>query len=153
MFVDVTERCDQFLSAFDVFVQAVRRARGAAAKHRGSGLTLSQYGLLEPLLSQPDARVSELAAQAGVAAPTATRMLDALDRHGIVARTPSPDDRRGVSVALTPVGRVAVAGEHDWLRTRQRAFFAGLPADEQELVPDLLLRLASLIDEAAVGSD
>jgi DNA-binding MarR family transcriptional regulator len=149
----VSEKCDQFLSAFDVFVQAVRRARGAAGKHRGSGLTLSQYRLLEPLLERPDARVNELARQAGVAAPTATRILDALDRGGIVARSPSADDRRGVSVALTPAGRRAVADEHDWLRTRQRAFFAGLPADEQELAADLLLRLAKLIDEAAAGPD
>ena len=40
---------EQFLDAFDSFVQAVRRARGASAHERGRSLTLSQYGLLQPL--------------------------------------------------------------------------------------------------------
>jgi DNA-binding MarR family transcriptional regulator len=142
---------DEFLSAFDVFVQAVRRARGAPAHDRGSGLTLSQYGLLEPLLERPQARVSELAKQGGIAASTATRILDALERRGLVARRPIPDDRRGVAVALTPAGRRGVSSEHDWLRKRQRDFFAGLPLQERELSPDLLLRLAELIDDVAAG--
>ena len=40
---------------------------------------------------------------------------------------------------------------HEWLRGRQRAFYAGLPAHERELAPDLLIRLAGLIDELAAG--
>ena len=37
------------------------------------------------------------------------------------------------------------------MRARQRAFFAGLPALERELAPELLGRLAGLIDELAEG--
>ena len=37
------------------------------------------------------------------------------------------------------------------MRGRQRAFYATLPEVERELAPDLLLRLAALIDELAVG--
>jgi DNA-binding MarR family transcriptional regulator len=143
---------EEFLSAFDTFVQAVRRARGASTLERERGLTLSQYGLLQPLASSHDgARVSELAAHAGVAAPTATRILDALERRGIVERRRSVDDRRGVSVTLTPMGREVLCSEDEWLRARQREFYAKLPADERLFVPDLLLRLADLIDELAAG--
>src|SRR5947209_3993702 len=77
---------DQFLDAFDAFVQAVRRARGASSHERGRGLTLSQYGLLQPLAGSDGARVRELAEQAGIAPSTATRILDALERRGIVDR-------------------------------------------------------------------
>ena len=52
--------------------------------------------------------MSELAASAGVAPPTATRMLDALVREGSSQRTPCEDDRRVVRVALTAAGRDAV---------------------------------------------
>jgi DNA-binding MarR family transcriptional regulator len=142
---------DGFLAAFYAFAQAVRRARGARAADPGRGLTLSQYGLLEPLADRADARVSELAEQAGVAPSTASRMLDALERRGIVARKREAQDRRGVAVALTRDGAKALSREHDWLRARQRDFFKSLPADERALAPELLRRLAALIDELAAG--
>jgi MarR family transcriptional regulator, organic hydroperoxide resistance regulator len=143
---------EEFLEAFDAFVQAVRRARGASSLDRDHGLTLSQYGVLQPLASSADgARVRELAEHAGIAPPTATRILDVLDRRGIVQRRRSDEDRRGVSVSLTPYGREVLASEDEWLRARQRSFYAGLPDDERAFVPDLLVRLAGLIDEMAVG--
>ena len=63
----------------------------------------------------------------------------------------SEDDRRGVTVRLTDLGRETLNGQDAWLRGRQRAFFEGLPATERELAPDLLVRLAALIDELAAG--
>jgi DNA-binding MarR family transcriptional regulator len=140
-----------FLVGFDTLAQAVRRARGATARGGDGGLTLSQYGLLEGLSGRRAARVQELAADAGIAAPTATRILDALERRGIVRRTRSREDRRAVTVSLTEFGEQALQSEEEWLRGRQRAFYASLPPAEQELAPDLLLRLAALIDEIAAG--
>lgn len=143
---------DEFLDAFDTFVQAVRRARGASSLERDRGLTLSQYGLLQPLAtSQNGARVRDLASCAGIAPPTATRILDALERRGIVERRRSADDRRGVSVTLTGFGREILSSEDEWLRSRQREFYARLPEGERTVIPDLLLRLAGLIDEMATG--
>jgi DNA-binding MarR family transcriptional regulator len=143
---------EQFLQAFDAFVQAVRRARGASSLDRARGLTLSQYGLLQPLAASGEGvRVSELAAHAGIAPPTATRILDALERRGIVERKRALGDRRGVSVTLTPFGREVLSSEDEWLRSRQREFYANMPEEERIFVPDLLLRLAGLIDEMAGG--
>jgi len=140
-----------FLAGFDALAQAVRRARGTNARPGDGGLTLSQYALLEGLTDRHAARVQELAAEAGVAASTATRILDALERRGIVRRTRSRRDRRAVAVSLTERGEQALQAQEEWLRGRQRAFYASLPPAEQELAPDLLLRLAVLIDELAAG--
>jgi DNA-binding MarR family transcriptional regulator len=142
---------EEFLAAFDAFAQAVRRARGTQAQAGEESLTLSQYALLQGLAGREQARVTDLAAQAGVTPSTATRILDALERRGIVSRGRWPQDRRAVAVALTDAGRALLAGHGDWVRDRQRSFYAGLPDVEQELAPDLLLRLAALIDELAVG--
>ncbi len=142
---------DGFLDAFDTFVQAVRRARGGRAREHERALTLSQYGLLQPLGQSDGARVRDLAEQAGIAPSTATRILDALERRGIVDRRPSDSDRRGVKVTLTVAGRDVLRDEDDWLRAREREFYACLPDDERRLAPDLLLRLADLIDEMAAG--
>lgn len=153
----LTEEVDgaeAFLTSFDAFAQAVRRARGATAQSSGNGtLTLSQYALLQALSTRQEARVQVLADEAGIAASTATRILDALERRSIIHRTRSPDDRRVVTVTLTEFGREALCHQDEWLRGRQRAFYASLPAVERELAPDLLLRLAALIDDLAAGPD
>jgi DNA-binding MarR family transcriptional regulator len=141
---------DAFLSAFDAFAQAVRRARGATAG-RARTLTLSQYGLLELLRTQDSARVRDLAEHAGVSAPTATRILDTLERRGLVRRRPSSVDRRVVSVTLTERGTRALNEQHAWIRSRQRAFYGELPLPERQLAPELLLGLADLIDELTAG--
>jgi DNA-binding MarR family transcriptional regulator len=142
-----------FLAGFDALAQAVRRARGANGGTPNGGLTLSQYGLLELLADRQSARVQELAAHAGITPSTATRILDALERRGVVERIRSDEDRRAVAVSLTIAGRQLVYAEQEWLRGRQRTFYAALPGAEQELAPDLLFRLAALIDELAVGPD
>jgi DNA-binding MarR family transcriptional regulator len=142
-----------FLSAFDAFAQAVRRARGARAGGESGALTLSQYALLEPLIVDDTARVRDLASNAGVTAPTATRILDTLERRGFILRAQAREDRRGVSIALTEMGRRVLNGQHDWLRQRQRSFYANLPTDERALAPELLLLLTALVDELAAGPD
>jgi DNA-binding MarR family transcriptional regulator len=144
---------DDFLAGFDALAQAVRRARGPNGHGADGGLTLSQYALLEGLHGRRAARVQELAAGAGITASTATRILDALERRGIVERAREDVDRRAVSVSLTTLGSELLHAEEDWLRGRQRSFYASLPPAEQELAPDLLLRLAALIDELAAGPD
>jgi MarR family transcriptional regulator, organic hydroperoxide resistance regulator len=140
---------EAFLVAFDALAQAVRRARGETAAD--GGLTLSQYGLLQALSGRRAARMRDLADAAGIAPSTATRILDALERREIVRRTRSTKDRRSVTVSLTDLGRQALEKQDAWMRGRQRAFYAGLPAVERELAPDLLVRLAALIDELAGG--
>ena len=130
-----------------------RESPGTHGPGADGGLTLSQYGLLELLVDRQSARVQELAAHAGITPSTATRILDALERRGVVERTRSDEDRRAVAVSLTEAGRQVVRAEQEWLRGRQRTFYAALPGADQQLAPDLLFRLAALIDELAAGPD
>jgi DNA-binding MarR family transcriptional regulator len=142
---------EDFLVAFETLAQAVRRARGAVAQDAPGRLTLSQYSLLLPLSGADTARVSDLAAGAGIAPSTASRILDALERRAIVRRTRSVEDRRGVTVTLTDHGRATLDQQHEWMRGRQLEFFDDLPGEERQLVADLLVRLAALIDELSCG--
>jgi DNA-binding MarR family transcriptional regulator len=155
---------EEFLLAFETLAQAVRRARGAGPQDRATRpaqgttarddpgwLTLSQYALLLPLCAGDTARVSDLAADAGIAPSTATRILDALERRAIVRRTRSLEDRRGVTVTLTDGGRRTLIQQDEWMRARKLAFFDELPPEERRLVSDLLVRLAGLIDDLSVG--
>ena len=103
------------------------------------------------LAGRDRARVQDLASEAGIAASTATRILDALERRGVVRRTRSRTDRRAVTIALTERGHAVFAEQRNWVRCRELAFYGSLPQQERELAPDLLVRLAGLIDELAAG--
>lgn len=140
-----------FLDALDALAQAVRRARGSRTRALDHQLTLSQYGLLLPLVDQGEARIRDLAEAAGITAPTATRILDALERGGVLRRATASDDRRAVSVTLTAEGRALLESRHTWIRERQRAFYASLDPDERVIAARLLHGVADLIDSLAAG--
>jgi DNA-binding MarR family transcriptional regulator len=142
---------EEFFDGFDSLAQAIRRARGANAQNGNDLLTFSQYALLQSLVDGDTARVSDLASGAGISPSTATRILDVLERRAIVRRARSPHDRRGVTVTLTAPGRRTLDRQAAWIRARQRAFYEQLPETERELVGDVLVRLAALIDELAAG--
>jgi DNA-binding MarR family transcriptional regulator len=84
----------------------------------------------------PHRPVGELAEAAGIAAPTA-----------IVRRTPSTEDRRVVTVQLTPKGRRLLERKRKRVEERRRALYDSLSPPEREQAERLLHRLAVLMDE------
>jgi DNA-binding MarR family transcriptional regulator len=139
---------ESFGAALDHFFSALRRSRARAAREAGTGeLTVSQYLLLGALTGCPKRSVGELAECAGVAAPTATRMIAGLERAGVVERRPSTTDRRVVDVLLTPRGRRLLERKQQMLADTRRALYASLSPAERDQVEALLVRLADVIDE------
>jgi DNA-binding MarR family transcriptional regulator len=136
-----------FETAWEEFFAALRRARGRGARERGEELTLSQQNLLTALGEHPQLPVGEVALAAGVAPPTATRMLDHLERAGIVRREHSTRDRRVVTVALTAQGRRLLERKRAAVSEKRRTLYESLEPDEREQAEWLLHRLAELIEE------
>ena len=140
----------EFAAAWDDLARIVRRARGRESRKRPGGLTISQFHLLDALEHASALTVGELAEAAGVTSPTTTRMLDTLERHGIVHRRPALNDGRAVEVRLTPRGRKAVGAARDRLREAQHAVFEELSPSERRQATPMLRHLASAI--ARLGS-
>jgi DNA-binding MarR family transcriptional regulator len=139
---------DEFAAAWEGFFRAVRRAKGrASAQPSAHGLSLAQYDLLAPLSGGGAQTIRALAEAAGVAAPTATRMLDGLDRDGLVTRTPSATDRRCVTVDLTAKGRAALEHTHASIVDARARVAGSLSPDDREQAARLLRRLAVVIEE------
>jgi MarR family transcriptional regulator, organic hydroperoxide resistance regulator len=145
---DTTDSTDVavFAAAVDDFMRASRRARGRLAAE--GDLSLSQYHLLEPLLSADGPLgVSELASAAGVSAPTATRMLATLERDALVERRACAGDRRVVHIALTAEGERRVLRKGERIATRRAEIFASLAPAERRQAARILTRLAAAIEE------
>jgi DNA-binding MarR family transcriptional regulator len=85
-----------------------RHARCVCALDReleaNHGLGMSEYEVLDRLASGVAKRVQELAATTHLSQSALSRTVARLERDGLVIRAMCPDDRRGVSVCLTPAG-------------------------------------------------
>ncbi|HEV7845934.1 MAG TPA: MarR family transcriptional regulator [Thermoleophilaceae bacterium] len=133
--------------ALQEFFVAARRARGrAASKPDAEGLSLAQYHLLEPLGAGPRTN-RELAEQAGISAPTATRMIDGLLQRELVSRLEDPIDRRAVVISLTESGRAALGRKSRATRKVRERIAAAIEPHEQEFATELLRRLAAVMEE------
>lgn len=138
---------EAFLAAWQEFMASVRRARSRAADREGAELTAAQFHLLAALEDAPARSVGELAQAAGVSSPTATRMLDALERDGIVRREPATDDRRRIHVRPTAKGSRALDALRARIDAKCHRLYERLPASER----DQAARLLRLLTEAVEG--
>jgi len=86
------------------FLAAQRRLRGREAQRHGT-LSFSQYAVLRVLVDGDEHPIGELAAAADVSPASATKMIDGLERAGLVARVRGSEDRRRVDVTITEAGR------------------------------------------------
>src|SRR3954451_10605945 len=127
----------ELTEALHDFFRAARRARGRAAGDPSSdGLSIAQYLLLEPLAAGPRTN-REVAEQAGISAPTATRMVDGLLQRELVTRIEDPLDRRAVVISLTDTGRPALARKEREYDARRRRIAAALDPHEQRVATDV----------------
>jgi DNA-binding MarR family transcriptional regulator len=140
-----------FDAAWDEFFGAMRRARGRSAQEaEKEGLSVAQFQLLYAFaaLDAPDQLpVGVLAEQAGVAQPTATKMLDGLERQGVVERRPSTEDRRSVTVQLTARGRTVLERKRKLVEAKRQAVYESLEPGDREDAARLLRALAAAIEE------
>jgi MarR family transcriptional regulator, organic hydroperoxide resistance regulator len=137
---------DGFAEAWDEFVLAVRRAQ-ARSQQSPEDLTLAQYYLLRPLDGEAGVPSCQLAEWAGIAAPTATRMVDGLEKSGLIRRERSRTDRRTVLVSLTDAGRSRVARKRQQLARRRRRAYENLEPEERQQGERLLRHLAELVGQ------
>jgi MarR family transcriptional regulator, organic hydroperoxide resistance regulator len=128
----------EFAAALDAFFAAVLRVTGRGVPGGDTELTISQYNVLSAV-GEGTPTVTEIAATADLAVPTATRALRALEERGFVLRQRGQNgDGRSVTVSLTPVGTRVLAEKTTWVRARQRAIFDRLSPAERHTAASLL---------------
>jgi DNA-binding MarR family transcriptional regulator len=138
----------RFSAAWESLFRTTRRLRARAHLFAGeAGMSLAQYHVLAPLRDVPELAVGELAEAAGVAPPTATRMLDCLARDGYITRRHSETDRRSVLVSLTADGEQAVERAHGIVEAWRRDVYERLEPEEREQAVVLLERLTQVMEE------
>jgi DNA-binding MarR family transcriptional regulator len=109
------------------------------------GLTLSGLELLARLASAPERRLrlSVLAAEAGLSLSRVSRIVDALEDRGLIARQPCPADARAINAQLTAAGLdLARAAQATHLAAVRERFFDRLSAREVAALAGVFGRLS-----------
>ncbi|MDQ2961053.1 MAG: MarR family transcriptional regulator [Candidatus Dormibacteraeota bacterium] len=85
-----------------------RRQRAMVAHLHSCSQSPAQLNVLGVLRELGSATVSRLATQLGISPPSASAIVDRMVDGGLVVRTRNDEDRRMVTVALSPAGEVAL---------------------------------------------
>ncbi len=110
------------------------------------GITPQQYQVLRALADKPGLCHGELAGALGLDKPTATRMLQALERKGWVEVLPHPCHGRKLRLELTPEGQGLVERLLTFRKTIREGLEQGLDSEERKAVRALLQKLKHNLD-------
>jgi DNA-binding MarR family transcriptional regulator len=142
-----SQTAPQTSPAIEAFVRLIRASASvtrdlSAQLGADHGLTINAYEALLRLARAPDSRMRrvDLANSLLLTASGVTRLLDGLEREGLVGRDVCASDRRVTYAVLTKTGRDKLR-EADKSHTRQIRELMHEHFDEDELV-----QLAALLD-------
>jgi DNA-binding MarR family transcriptional regulator len=134
------------LAAWEAFVFAHAAAVGRIERDLTAGgyISLTWYDVLTALSQVPDRRLRlhELAREVVLSRSGLTRLLDRMERAGLITREPFPGDRRGAYAVMTHAGESALL--RTWPAYAQgiaKYFSAHLTDDEKRVIAVALRRV------------
>lgn len=129
-----SRRPDPRLTAMGLFIEAYQ---GVIARldpvHAAHGLSGSDFDTLIRLARSPERRLrmTDLAAQTALSTSGITRIVDRLERAGLVSRIRCPADRRSCFAVLTSAGEQRLAADvPDTVDAIERSFTGLLTAEQ-----------------------
>lgn len=145
---------EQRVTSALIAIRRIMRAAEFAARDlsRASGLTPSQMVVLQIIARAGAPSAGAIARAARLSQATVTALLDKLEQRGLLLRRRAPEDRRRVTVELTPAGREALATTPDVLQNRFASRFDKLPSWEQAGIVAALERVAALLDADTIDA-
>jgi DNA-binding MarR family transcriptional regulator len=118
------------------------------ARLRVHGASVARLRALRMLASSPEPlRMRDLSDMLGVAARTATALVDSLERDGLVERVRHPVDRRAFLLSLTPLGLTRHAEAEEVDRQALAAATGRLDQAERARLRELLARIRDAVAE------
>lgn len=122
----------------------VRKVHAGTIEHMS--LTPAQLFVLMLIVEKGQCRLSDVSHELSISAPTATGIVDRLERDGYVKRQHDDLDRRVVNVVLTPKGKKFISKSHEKKFDRFRKILNILSTKEQEQYLHILHRLVEGMD-------
>jgi DNA-binding MarR family transcriptional regulator len=138
---------DEIIDSLLLASRAMVALAGRTLAELDPDVTLPQSRALIVLASRGPQRVTDIAADLGVAPSTATRMCDRLVRKGLIRRYRSATNRREVRLSLTPSGQSLVRDLAKRRRTELARYVEAIPANAYGHVTTALQSFSSAAGE------
>lgn len=116
-----------------------------AMRDAGYDVTVAQARLAQRI-AEEGTRLTELADRAGVTKQTASLLVAALEREGLVERVPDPDDGRARLIRLSARGREAAQRAMEVVIGVEGEWTAHLGPELTERLREALVRLREITD-------
>ena len=111
-----------------------------------SDLTGPQLTIMTRLNDLGAARISEIARLEGIRMPTASNALHQLEQRGMVERIRDTEDRRGVRVTLTALGKKELERVGDERAEHLAEMLRSMPQDHLDTVAEIAPIIEQLAD-------
>ena len=121
-----------------LFVQAMRPQR----------VTVSRYRTLAILMELTDLTINELARHSSIERSALSRLLDQLEREGLISRRLRATDRRALEIRITPKGRAAFLAMRPVRRAVLRRATEGIAPGEIERMRTVIQLMLHNLDDA-----
>jgi MarR family 2-MHQ and catechol resistance regulon transcriptional repressor len=130
------------LATYVPLMRAANTARAHASRHLGdSGLTLTQFAVLEALYHLGPMSLSDVAQKILTTGGNLTMVVGNLEKLGMARRQKSPEDRRVLIVVLTAKGKSLIRRVFPGHAAAITELMGVLSPAEQEQLGDLCRRL------------
>ncbi|GAB2482989.1 MarR family winged helix-turn-helix transcriptional regulator [Nocardiopsis aegyptia] len=140
---------EEFQRAWTELINAAIHARTRSGQHRAADeLTLTQSLLMEAVRGLSAPTVGSVAKVVGVSSPSATRMIQQLERKGMMARRRAEHDERSTVVAITEEGERVLAERRLEMERKQRRIFDAIDPALRPTVLEVLHDLREAMDQA-----
>jgi DNA-binding MarR family transcriptional regulator len=113
------------------------------------GVTSQQASILFMVATGKCTLAAELAREYGIDASAVTRLVDRLEKRGLLERVRSSEDRRAVRLALTPEGLAIAARMPAIFRSVTEHLSAGFTPEEVGFLKSMLRRILANSCEAS----
>ena len=129
-----------------VLEQLVRLIRQLAT---AGDLSMAAASALTRLVRDGPQRLTEMAVSEGISQPGMTQLVTRLEREGLVRRTASSDDRRGVLVEVTDAGLELAAARRAERADALQQMLDRLDPSDRSAIHDALPALSRLLEARA----
>ncbi len=120
---------------------AVKSALQRAFKEKGYEITAEQWNIIRHLWEEEGLSQREIGDKAAKDKPNITRMLDVLEKKGLLVRQPDPRDRRKYRLYLTPEGKDLHRQLLPVARDLRERVFRNLTPEERRLLKETMNRI------------
>ena len=126
--------------------KAYRRFAQARLHESGVDITIDQWLVLKTIHESPDITLQKVGAAVFKDFASVTRIVQLLERKGLLRRKPHPNDGRRSELALTSSGESVIRTVEPIAQANRRRALEGIDAEEVARLRELLKRIVENCD-------